>query len=122
VPSKWVLLGHPTIRRSQGLQTITTVDLDIANSVFQVHGVDADGNVVFCRQLKRRYVLTFFQKLPPCLPVRHRIIGRANFRRSVTPYHRPTSSLTSNDTRTMRLAWAILTKGERYKEPVALAA
>jgi Beta-lactamase len=40
---------------------------NIAKSVFQVHGVDADGDVVFCRQLKRRYVLTFFQKLPPCL-------------------------------------------------------
>jgi len=45
----------------------TTVGLDIAKSVFQVHGVDADGNVVFGRQLKRRYVLTFFEKLPPCL-------------------------------------------------------
>src|SRR5262249_28282767 len=33
----------------------------------QVHGVDADGNVVVRRQLKRRCVLTFFQKLPPCL-------------------------------------------------------
>src|SRR5215472_1706025 len=32
----------------------------------QVHGVDADGNVVFCCQLKRRYVLTFFQKPPSC--------------------------------------------------------
>jgi hypothetical protein len=67
VPSMWVLLADPTIRRSQGMQMATTVGLDIAKSVFQVHGVDADGNVVFCRQLKRRYVLTFFQKLPPCL-------------------------------------------------------
>ena len=49
------------------MQTITTIGLDIAKSVFQVHGVDADGNVVVRRQLKRRYVLTFFQKLPPCL-------------------------------------------------------
>src|SRR5258708_278426 len=55
------------IRRSQGMQTTTTVGLDIAKSVFQVHGVDAEGDVVFCRQLKRRYVLTFFQKLPRCL-------------------------------------------------------
>ena len=31
------------------------------------HGVDADGQVVVRRQLKRRYVLAFFQKLPPCL-------------------------------------------------------
>jgi transposase len=49
------------------MQTITTIGLDIAKSVFQVHGVDAAGQVVIRRQLKRRYVLTFFQKLPPCL-------------------------------------------------------
>src|SRR5450759_2486336 len=34
---------------------------------FQVHGVDAEGKVIIRRQLKRRYVLAFFQKLPPCL-------------------------------------------------------
>lgn len=46
---------------------ITTIGLDIAKSVFQVHGVDAQGSVVARRQLKRRYVLGFFKKLPPCL-------------------------------------------------------
>jgi transposase len=49
------------------MQVITTIGLDIAKSVFQVHGVGADGQVVIRRQLKRRYVLAFFQKLPPCL-------------------------------------------------------
>ena len=49
------------------MQTVTTIGLDIAKSVFQVHGVDAEGNVVLRRQLKRRYVLVYFQKLPPCL-------------------------------------------------------
>ena len=49
------------------MQTTTTIGLDIAKSVFQVHGIDRDGNVVVRRQLKRRYVLTFFAKLPPCL-------------------------------------------------------
>jgi transposase len=49
------------------MQTITTIGLDIAKSVFQVHGVDAQGNIIVRRQLKRRYVLAFFQKLPPCL-------------------------------------------------------
>jgi len=44
-----------------------TVGLDIAKSVFQVHGVDCNGQVVIRRQLKRRYVLTFFEKLAPCL-------------------------------------------------------
>jgi len=49
------------------MQSISTVGLDIAKSVFQVHGVDAFGQVVIRRQLKRRYVLEFFQKLRPCL-------------------------------------------------------
>jgi transposase len=49
------------------MQTITTIGLDIAKSVFQVHGIDAEGNMIIRRQLKRRYVLPFFQKLPPCL-------------------------------------------------------
>jgi len=39
------------------MQAITTVGLDIAKSVFQVHCVDAQGNVVLRRQLKRRAVL-----------------------------------------------------------------
>jgi transposase len=49
------------------MQTVTTIGLDIAKSVFQVHGVDAYGNVLVRRQLKRRHVLAFFEKLPPCL-------------------------------------------------------
>jgi len=49
------------------MQMITTVGLDIAKSVFQVHGIDAEDRVVIRRQLKRRYVQAFFQKLPPCL-------------------------------------------------------
>src|SRR3990172_7267656 len=49
------------------MQAVTTIGLDIAKSVFQVQGIDAEGNVIIRRQLKRRYVLAFFQKLPPCL-------------------------------------------------------
>ena len=49
------------------MQIITTIGLDIAKSVFQAHGIDAAGQVVIRRQLKRRFVLSFFEKLPPCL-------------------------------------------------------
>jgi transposase len=49
------------------MHTITTIGLDIAKSVFQVHGIDGAGQVVIRRQLKRRSVLAFLQKLPPCL-------------------------------------------------------
>ena len=44
-----------------------TIGLDIAKSLFQVHGIDAQGDVVVCRQLKRRQVVSFFKRLPPCL-------------------------------------------------------
>ena len=46
------------------MEAVTTIGLDIAKSVFQVHGVDAAGQMVICRQLKRRQVLAFFQRLP----------------------------------------------------------
>jgi hypothetical protein len=49
------------------MQAVNTIGLDIAKSAFQVHGIDAKGNVIIRRQLKRRYVLAFFQKVPPCL-------------------------------------------------------
>ena len=49
------------------MQAVTTIGFDIAKSVFQVHGVDSVGQVIIRRQLKRRQVIAFFQKLPACL-------------------------------------------------------
>lgn len=46
---------------------VTTIGLDIAKSVFQVHGVDVAGNAMIRRQLRRSRVLPFFKKLPRCL-------------------------------------------------------
>jgi len=46
---------------------ITTIGLDIAKTVFQVHGVDGEGNVVVARQLRRGRLIAFFEKLAPCL-------------------------------------------------------
>src|ERR1700726_2288540 len=62
----WALLRLPRLEELT-MQTITTIGFDIAKSVFQVHGVDAGGQVLIRRQLKRRQVLAFFQKLPSCL-------------------------------------------------------
>jgi hypothetical protein len=63
------------------MQAVRTIGLDIANSVFQVHGVDAHGMVVVRRQLRRRYVPAFFKKLPlawwASRPAPTHIIGRA---------------------------------------------
>src|SRR5438094_1859134 len=49
------------------MQAITTIGLDIAKSLFQVHGIVVAVQVGMRRQLKRRYVLAFFQKLPACV-------------------------------------------------------
>ena len=53
------------------MQTISTIGLDMAKSVFQVHGVDAAGQVVVRRQLKRRQVIVFFPEAA-AMPSRHR--------------------------------------------------
>ncbi|WP_380879984.1 IS110 family transposase [Sphingomonas sp. DBB INV C78] len=46
---------------------ISTIGLDLAKNVFQVHGVDAAGSVVVRKMLRRGQVLPFFAKLSPCL-------------------------------------------------------
>ena len=46
---------------------ITTIGIDLAKSVFQLHGVDADGEVVLRKKLRRSSVLDFLRDLPTCL-------------------------------------------------------
>jgi transposase len=46
---------------------VTTIGLDLAKHVFQVHGVDEAGHVVIKRRLRRAQVITYFASLPPCL-------------------------------------------------------
>jgi transposase len=46
---------------------VTTIGLDLAKHVFQVHGVDAEGATVLRKQLRRAQVLAFFSRLPHCL-------------------------------------------------------
>lgn len=47
--------------------SVTTIGLDLAKSVFQVHGVDAAGHLVLKRRIRRHGLLAFFEALPPCL-------------------------------------------------------
>ena len=49
------------------MKQVTTIGLDLAKAVFQVHGVDASGVVRLRRAVRRRQVLSFVAKLPPCL-------------------------------------------------------
>ena len=49
------------------MKDVSTIGLDLAKHVFQVHGANAEGSPVFNRKLRRGEVLRFFEKLPPCL-------------------------------------------------------
>lgn len=67
------------------MQSISTIGLDIAKSVFQVHGVDTAGQVVIRRQLRRRHVLAFSRSCRHAWwgsrRAHHRTIGPASCRR-----------------------------------------
>jgi transposase len=49
------------------VEEVSTVGLDIAKSIFQAHGADAAGRIVFRKKLGRGRLLAFFASLPPCL-------------------------------------------------------
>ncbi len=51
----------------KNLSSVTTIGLDIAQNVFQVHGVDAKGAAIVARSVRRGQLLKFFASLPPCL-------------------------------------------------------
>ena len=53
--------------REPSMSEITTIGLDLAKHVFQVHGIDAQGTTVLRKQLRRAQVLAFFSRLPRCL-------------------------------------------------------
>ena len=99
------------------MQVVTTVGLDIAKSVFQVHGVDGAGQVVIRRQLKRRYVLAFFEKLPACLVGIEACASSHHWSRELKALGH-----TALANKMARMVWAMMARGERYKEPIALAA
>jgi transposase len=46
---------------------VTTIGLDLAKNIFQVHGITEDGEIVFSRAVRRAQLLGFFADLPPCL-------------------------------------------------------
>ena len=66
---RWTSVAIRTVadQGDTSMQTVTTIGLDLAKSVLQVHGVDSEGVPVIRRALRRSQVLEFFRGLPPCL-------------------------------------------------------
>ena len=65
--AKVEVLKQPLESAGASTMNITTVGVDLAKIVFQIHGVDARGKVAMRKQLKRSQVVGFFIQLPPCL-------------------------------------------------------
>jgi hypothetical protein len=60
--------GKPSMGKSiRNFATVTRVGLDLAKRVFQVHAVDAKGEIVVVRRLTRNQLVPFFAALPPCV-------------------------------------------------------
>jgi transposase len=59
--------SKPSANGEPSMGEITTIGLDLAKHVFQVHGVDAEGSTVLRKQLRRSQVVSFFSRLPRCL-------------------------------------------------------
>jgi transposase len=56
---------------------VTTIGLDLAKHIFQIHGIDAQGRIVLRRRLRRAELLAFFEALPPC-PIGLEAFGTAH--------------------------------------------
>ncbi len=76
------------------MSEVTTIGLDLAKNVFQVHGVDAEGAVVVRRKLRRGQVLPFFKKQPPCLVGMEACATSRHWARELQPNCAPTHLLT----------------------------
>jgi transposase len=61
-----MLINHLN-REGSSIMKLTTVGIDLAKNVFQVHGIDEHGKVLVKKQLRRDQVATFFVTLPECL-------------------------------------------------------
>src|SRR5579863_9590703 len=60
--------GKPSMGKSiSELSSVTRIGVDLAKNVFQVHAVDAKGDVVVARAIKRGALLKLFERLPRCL-------------------------------------------------------
>jgi transposase len=54
-------------QKEPSVMNVTTIGLDLAKTVFQIHGIDSTGDVIIRRSLRRRQMLPFFSTLAPCL-------------------------------------------------------
>src|SRR3974390_641037 len=106
------------------MNEISTIGLDLAKNVFQIHGVDGMGRTVLRRQLRRHAVEKFFAQLPPCTvgmeacgSAHHwaRVIGGYGHEVRLMPptYVKPYVKRNKNDGRDAEGIWEALSRPRR---------
>lgn len=113
------------------MSEITTVGIDLAKSVFQVHGVDEHGKVVVRRQVRRSQLVSVVAQLPPCLIGMEAGAGAHHWSRQFVTFghqgaQRPwiaavlqrrgkARAYVAQANKTARIAWAVMRKGENFR-------
>jgi len=102
---------------------VTTIGLDLAKNIFQVHGITEDGTVAFNRSLRRAQMIAFFEKLEPCLVgMTSRIKQIKSAPERFDPWfadilqRKPTKlAAIAMANKTARIIWAVLTHNKPYE-------
>ena len=63
----WGVFNNPLKREGASTMKVTTIGLDLAKDVFQICAADANGKILYNKQLRRHQMAEFFTKLPACL-------------------------------------------------------
>jgi hypothetical protein len=75
--------GFTPEKKEASAMKMTTIGIDLAKTVFQLHGLDDGGKPLLREKLDRSKMLEFFIKLPPCL-IGMEVCGNAHYRRKLT--------------------------------------
>src|SRR5262249_6783261 len=121
-----LLSDRNSSEREPSMGEVTTIGLDLAKHVFQVHGVDAEGATVLRKQLRRAQVLAFFSRLPPCLVGLEACATAHYWARELRALglrqRRPSLVVAvALANKTARIAWAVMHRHENYQRVAAAA-
>jgi transposase len=97
---------------------VTTVGIDLAKQVFQIHGVGSRGTVLIRKQLKRGEVAKFFATLSPCLVGMEACASAHHWARRIQAYGHTVTLANKN----ARIVWALLTHDREFQGGYSTAA
>ena len=99
------------------MKQITMIGVDLAKTVFQRHGVDANHRPVPRRQLRRAQLPPFFAKIPPCSVVMEACGTAHHWAREIGALGRRPKKvvIVALANKLARIAWAIMAKGTPYR-------